>query len=753
MIELLAPAGDEQSFEKAISSGANAVYLGLKDFNARQKAANFDCAALKRIVREAHFNGVKVYVTLNTLIKDDEFPALFNLVKLAVDCKVDAFIVQDLGVASILQKKFKGIVLHASTQLGVHNLQGAIEAEKFGFKRVVLSRETKIEDIREIRANTSLEIEFFVQGALCIAFSGNCYMSALEQHASGNRGLCKQMCRLPYCVNSNGEEHENYAFSAKDMCLATELKRLHEAGVTSFKIEGRMRRSDYVETAVKVYRTLIDNLEKNKATKISDEDKERLKIAYSRGDSYLDKAYLDGVPLVVEKEYNNHTGILIGKVLKVKPFKDGLNEITVSSERVIEDGSGLKFFNKDTHKETASLGVGGVRKVGKNYMFVSKNKVSATDDVRLISLPETKSAPNGVFVDFRVECLTNEPIKLTATARKMSVTVKGEVCEPAISHPTEGSEVVSLVSRTLGSGFIPRSCDVITDGVFLLKSTVTSLRREALEKLKEKLIEDFEKDNLVEYDEATLYDVSDDFYDEEKEALRVCEEYQEKEKERLLRAYENELRREKGLKAKRVEEDEDGAEIESVYKSVKFVHYFDKIEKGKSDVLYVLCPENYRLDEVRDMMRRLNVDASNVALQLPVILNGKDREVLEKLLVGLTEIKTLVSENIYGLSYVDRDYIVLAGAGHNVFNGYAKKRLLSRGVKRVLPSIELSKRRGVEGTELPLMTFAHCPIKTQFGNSCSDCKYNKPLEVRRENKSYRIYRTRLANCYFGLYKI
>lgn len=210
MLELLAPAGDMESFDVAVASGADAVYLGLDNFNARMKAQNFDCDNIAQVVSRAHFYGVKVYVTINTILQNCEFKELIELVKASIDAKVDAFLVQDLGVCKVLKETFDGICLHASTQLGVHNLYGAKVAEKAGFSRVVLSREAKLEDIIEIKNNTNLEIEYFVQGALCIAFSGNCYLSSKEQGASGNRGLCKQMCRLPYRAEVQGKSCDGY---------------------------------------------------------------------------------------------------------------------------------------------------------------------------------------------------------------------------------------------------------------------------------------------------------------------------------------------------------------------------------------------------------------------------------------------------------------------------------------------------------------------------------------------------------------
>ena len=195
-LELLAPVGSMDNLKVAVSSGADAVYLGMQNFNARDKADNFTAENIKEVVDYCHLHNVKVYLTVNTIIKDNEINMLVDTIKSAVEANVDAYIVQDLGVATLLKNTFVNINLHASTQMGVHNLKGAKLIEEFGFSRVVLSRETTLEDIKQIAQNTKLEIEYFVQGALCVAFSGNCYLSSILHGQSGNRGKCLQLCRL-----------------------------------------------------------------------------------------------------------------------------------------------------------------------------------------------------------------------------------------------------------------------------------------------------------------------------------------------------------------------------------------------------------------------------------------------------------------------------------------------------------------------------------------------------------------------------
>ena len=292
MSEILAPAGDAQSFYAALNAGADAIYLGLTDFSARKSAENFTLSNLSQFTDRAHLFGVKVYITINTLVTDDEMPRFLDLVKTCVLAKADAFIVQDFGCAYLLKNLFPNIELHASTQMGIHNVDGARFAKSLGFSRVVLSREATLQDIIQIKQETGLEIEYFVQGALCVAFSGNCYFSALEHNQSGNRGKCLQLCRLPYTAYlDNKNVGSGYLLSARDLCLMPNIEELINAGVDSFKIEGRLRRAGYVAQSVASYRSAIDSLSQNKQFDLNSEI-DKLKRVFSRGE-FNYSAYLN----------------------------------------------------------------------------------------------------------------------------------------------------------------------------------------------------------------------------------------------------------------------------------------------------------------------------------------------------------------------------------------------------------------------------------------------------------------------------
>ena len=255
MLELLAPAGSMDALRAAVQNGANAVYLGCGLFNARQSAKNFTTQTLTEAVKYCHIRGVAVHLTLNTLVSDRESKELIDLIRHAASTGVDAFIVQDLGVAELCRQIAPQVALHGSTQMTIHNLAGVQLCAAMGMSRVVLSRELSREEIRYICANSPIEIEVFAHGALCMCYSGQCYMSSLIGGRSGNRGRCAQPCRQSY-----GYAHweDKYPLSLKDNCLIHYLQELQDMGVASIKLEGRMKKPEYVATVTATYRKALD---------------------------------------------------------------------------------------------------------------------------------------------------------------------------------------------------------------------------------------------------------------------------------------------------------------------------------------------------------------------------------------------------------------------------------------------------------------------------------------------------------------
>ena len=362
MLEILAPAGNELCAKAAINSGADAIYLGLSAFSARQSAENFDEAAFRRLVLMAHCCGVKVYVAMNTLVKDEELDAFFKNLLFAWNAGSDAIILQDLLLGRFVHEQYPEIVLHASTQAGICNVEGAIFAKECGFSRVILARETPLEEIESIAK--LIETEVFVQGALCTCFSGQCYFSSFVGGNSGNRGRCKQPCRKLYSYNRNGNTEQSYALSLSDLCVGEDIKKLIEAGVTSFKIEGRMRRAEYVATAVHYYRGLLDD-EQDIQARLSD-----LKRTFNRGN------YTKGLAFGQDKRFlstavQGHLGEKVGVVKVVN------GEYLVESRFQPRAGDAFKILRDGKEVGGASY----LKSIRKSFIIHSKIRLKNGDSV------------------------------------------------------------------------------------------------------------------------------------------------------------------------------------------------------------------------------------------------------------------------------------------------------------------------------------------------------------------------------------
>jgi len=306
-IELLAPSGNLESFMSAVSAGADAVYLGLKDFSARAKAKNFSYKQLNEICDYAHKNNVKVFVALNTLIKNSEINTALKSLENICLSKADAVIVQDLGVAYLSKKYFPQLNLHASTQLTIHNSYGAIQAQQMGFKRAVLAREISFEEIKYIKNNSDIELEIFCHGALCFCVSGLCLFSSFIGGYSGNRGHCTQPCRRLWTVDNK----KGYFLSPKDFQIIDYIKQIKDIGVTSLKIEGRLKSPDYVSKTVTAYRLLIDSTEKDYEYNLK-QAKEILSFDYARQKTTFNFDIKN--ENIFEPQKSKNLGLLLGNV-------------------------------------------------------------------------------------------------------------------------------------------------------------------------------------------------------------------------------------------------------------------------------------------------------------------------------------------------------------------------------------------------------------------------------------------------------
>ena len=346
MIDLLAPVGNFECLKAAVQNGADSVYFGADIFSARAFAHNFNEEELKQAIDYAKIRGVKTNLTLNILIKDNEFDDAIALASKAYEFGIDAIIVQDLGLAQKLIELFPDLPIHGSTQMTIHSLNGALQLQELGFKRVVLSRELSLNEIEYICKNTDIEIECFVHGALCISYSGQCLFSSMLGGRSGNRGKCAGPCRLPYALlEENKVIDSGYLLSTRDLCGLDFLPRFIKAGVNCLKIEGRMKSPEYVATVTRIYRKYIDLAYSNKDYVIDENDRKTLLQAFNRGMSSSGHLNSEANRKLIYKDKPNNMGLYIGFIEKYNSNKGHitlkLNEpISIGDTIAIENESG-----------------------------------------------------------------------------------------------------------------------------------------------------------------------------------------------------------------------------------------------------------------------------------------------------------------------------------------------------------------------------------------------------------------------------
>ena len=468
-MKILSPAGNFESLRAAVFGGADEVYLGINDFNARNNIDGFTIDTLKEAVDFAHLYGVKVDLAINILFSDEELARAIDIIIEAYQIGVDAFIIQDIALADILQKNYPQIEKHASTQMGIHNLEGVKAIERFGFKRVVLARETPLEEVKRMRENTDIEIEYFAHGALCVSFSGNCYLSSYLHSASGNRGRCKQLCRLPYTLyKGNNMIKSGYLLSAKDFNMLNRLKDLEDAGVDVLKIEGRARRPFYVYTTTKAYKMAL------KGEKI---DVKELELAFNRT---FTEGYFNGNKGIISK-LQNHIGIEVGQVKKVNYGKK-FNEIFFTSNTPISKKSTLKFFADGEEKSVVSAF--DVTDVGGLYRLTTTAKVKVGDKVNLIADAEKESSVSSLSKKkkLKIKLLVKENQELLARfkIKDREVSVVGTVADVAKNRPQTEEELIDNFKK---SEYFDCELDIeIVGAPFVVKSELNEWRRNVLSK-------------------------------------------------------------------------------------------------------------------------------------------------------------------------------------------------------------------------------------------------------------------------------
>lgn len=496
-VELLAPVGSFEALKAAVQNGANAVYLGGKDFGARASANNFDRDELKEAVKYAHIRGVQVFVTTNTLRKENEIEDFLEYAKFLYDIDVDAIILQDIGMARLIKRELPDFELHASTQMVAHSLEDVKYLESVGFDRVVLAREVTVEEIKYICDNCKADIEVFVHGALCVCYSGQCLMSSMIGNRSGNRGRCAQPCRQRYelidvytgeVVNSNGD----YLLSPRDLNAIEEIDKVIDAGVHSLKIEGRMKRPEYVATVIDGYRKTIDEYLATNKLNVSDETINDLYTIFNR--KFTKGLLLGDVGKdMMNSQLPNNQGLYVGTVVdynkKAKRLKiklantlkkgDGINLGGGTIGRIIKNGNIETIGYKG---ETIELDFVGEARKGQIVFKTSDSELM--DRVQATFTQDKEFVKNIIDAKITIK-LGQKPILTLKDRHSNEATIEGDKIVEEAMKVALSKEKVETQLRKLGN--TPYELDLLEieldDNVSLPVSLLNQMRRDCIELL------------------------------------------------------------------------------------------------------------------------------------------------------------------------------------------------------------------------------------------------------------------------------
>lgn len=733
-IELLSPVGDFECLVAAVQNGANAVYFGADKFNARINGINFSNEELKKAITYAKLRNVKTYLTLNILIKNDEFKEAIELVEYAYECGIDALIVQDLGLARFIIKNYPDLEVHASTQMTVHNVEGVKELKKLGFKRVVLSRELNLEEIKDIYNQTKEDLEVFVHGALCISYSGQCLMSSIIGQRSGNRGKCAGTCRLPYELINKKENKivdKGYLLSSKDVCTLDILPELLETGVMSLKIEGRMKTPEYVGVVTSIYRKYIDlALSKDKYI-VDENDKKELMQVFNRGG--FSTGYLKGKlgKNMMYTKRPNHIGIVLGTVISYNSNKGyvkiklkenmelgdsiRINDSSCKSSELMKNNSNIKMAKAG---EIVTIGrIKGKIKVGdivyKTVSVLLENKINQTltKDVR----------KRKVFCKVEIETGKEAKIDILDLQTQISSNVIGNIVEKGQTQVANEERIKAQINKMGGTVFELESIVVnLPKDAYISIKELNELRRKALEELEQKLLQKIYRDKKkVELEEFNL---------EEKEHSEVS-----------IAVLLNTINPNYNYKALR--------KIDRIYLPISeliLAKNLNKLEEITNNLeTYIYMP-----NIIRDEHRK--------------IIYGKIEELLKKYKIqgfvvsNLSQIKELQK---YNLSLIG-NYTL------SVFNDETAKELENLKISTITISPELNeeeirsiktnmKKEFIVYGRLPLMTSEYCTIGT-FKNCAGTCtkgeyalkdrmNFEFPIKTNRINCNTTIYNSKITS--------
>lgn len=501
-IELLAPTGDMECLYAAVNNGADAVYLGGSKFSARAYAKNFTLEDIAEAIDYCHGYGVKVYITINTLIKEKEYWEALDYVKDLYKVGVDGVIIQDMGLGNKLINSFPGLEVHASTQMSVHNKSTSIFLKELGFKRIVLARELSIEEVKEI--SSVVETEVFIHGALCVCYSGQCLMSSMIGGRSGNRGRCAQPCRLPYEIinKESGESKQGFLLSPKDICTISNINEIIDSGVTSYKIEGRLKKPEYVAGVVASYRKVIDEYLQNKRKVDSSKEEKKLLQLFNR--EGFSRGYFWGNAGRDLMAYNNpkNTGLILGKAIDSKLVELYSDVHNGDGIRVGDDGTTIsKITSKG--KELTSAKKGDKVQLWPT-IYKKGDLVYKTNDIKLneeIRKSFRDKYIRKIPINMTVEFTAGKPICINTKYKGKEYYCEGAIVEKPLKNPLAKDFIEDKLRKTGNTPFeiTDISFTKFEEG-YISASSINEVRRNLLNMLiSTKLSEDTEGEIRADY--------------------------------------------------------------------------------------------------------------------------------------------------------------------------------------------------------------------------------------------------------------
>lgn len=705
-IELLAPVGSMESLYAAIQNGANAVYLGGKLFNARQYASNFEFEELKEAVVYAHLRGVKVYVTANILADNSEMEEIIEYIKFLYEIDVDAIIVQDLGLASLIREFFPDMTVHGSTQMTINNLPGVEFVHDMGFTRVVLARETPIGEIKHIHENMSIELEAFIHGALCVSYSGQCLMSSMIGGRSGNRGTCAQPCRMPSTLvddkgNTFKEWEKKHILSPRDLNTLEDIEKIIDSGIISLKIEGRMKRPEYVATVVKNYRKVLDGGSKS----LTLEDKRDVEQIFNRG-------FTKGAMLgefgrnFISSDRPDNRGIIIGKVARADKYK-----VYVLLDEDVNEGDGLEFEIESGEyrgmrapfdgKKGTTMHLEKPGYILKDTFVYKSSSINLLNDAKASYQEDKIKYP----IDMEISIKIGESPRLMVMSKgKMGTSVADNIVERSERVALTEEKIVEQLSKLGDTTYTLNNINInLDEGSYLPVSVLNLLRREAIQELDD-LVRDINHRRPIDK-----------------------EEYMKKKQEFFVYNRKN-------------KDNENGLSIK-----VSNVNQFNQLDLDKLDRVYLGFYDG--LEEAVDKVKN---HGKEIYLSTEKILYQKNLDHLSKVIRPVEKIIDGVSaSNLGTVKYIkdNFDLKIHGDTGLNVFNSYTLKYLNKVGLESVVlsPELTLNQIKTIEessnvSTEaivygyLAVMTTKHCPMALVKGckndKSCRECNFAKGYVIK-----------------------